>query len=288
MQSDFAAVYDTLAEFQVMRRMDIRATNRLNNAVRAYVRRAMGWSLAIPEKERNAINKRAEKFVRSVMADGTMPDGEDERLFDAMAPRIEMYRQAMSPLIEDRHRLEKEMRRMARGLSVWESFAGDVAGLGDLGLAVIVGECGDLVNYDNPAKVWKRLGLAPYNGKAASSWRGAKPGLTAEEWTGMGYSPARRAEIYSCVGDPLFRAQTVASKRDGGGHSEIDTQKACAAPYRTVYDARRARTAETHPDWTKAHSHNDALRIMTKALVRDLWCAWNGRAVKTHGEREAA
>lgn len=45
-------------------------------------------------------------------------------------------------------------------------------------------------------------------------------------------------------------------------------------PYGEVYAKRRARTAETHPDWTKAHSHKDALRIMTKALIADLWSAW--------------
>jgi hypothetical protein len=43
------------------------------------------------------------------------------------------------------------------------------------------------------------------------------------------------------------------------------------SPYRSVYDARRERTAETHPEWTPGHSHNDALRIVAKAIVKDLW-----------------
>lgn len=49
------------------------------------------------------------------------------------------------------------------------------------------------------------------------------------------------------------------------------------SPYRDVYDKRRAHTAETHPDWTKAHSHNDGLRIAGKEILRDLWLA--GREV---------
>lgn len=45
------------------------------------------------------------------------------------------------------------------------------------------------------------------------------------------------------------------------------------SPYRVVYDARRAHTAVTHPDWTDGHSHNDALRVASKAILRDLWRA---------------
>jgi len=45
------------------------------------------------------------------------------------------------------------------------------------------------------------------------------------------------------------------------------------SPYRVVYDRRRIRTATTHLDWTDGHSHNDALRVASKAILRDLWCA---------------
>jgi hypothetical protein len=48
--------------------------------------------------------------------------------------------------------------------------------------------------------------------------------------------------------------------------------------YRLVYDQRRTHTAITHgPDteipWTKGHSQNDALRIVSKAILKDLWRA---------------
>lgn len=47
--------------------------------------------------------------------------------------------------------------------------------------------------------------------------------------------------------------------------------KQAASPYRAVYLGRREHTATTHPDWTPGHSHNDALRIASKAILRDLW-----------------
>ncbi len=44
------------------------------------------------------------------------------------------------------------------------------------------------------------------------------------------------------------------------------------SPFRRVYDERRARTAERE-DWTDMHRHNDALRIVGKAILLDLWLA---------------
>jgi hypothetical protein len=45
------------------------------------------------------------------------------------------------------------------------------------------------------------------------------------------------------------------------------------SPYRDVYEARREHTAVTHPEWTDGHSHNDALRIAAKAILKGLWRA---------------
>ena len=67
--------------------------------------------------------------------------------------------------------------------------------------------------------------------------------------------------------------------------------KQAESPYRAVYDARRAATegrlhaapcvrcgpsgkpaAEGTP-WSKGHQHADALRIVSKAILKDLWRA---------------
>lgn len=64
-----------------------------------------------------------------------------------------------------------------------------------------------------------------------------------------------------------------------GGYYLADAHRDCVAPacacspYRVVYDERRAHTALTHPEWTDGHSHNDALRVASKAILRDLWRA---------------
>lgn len=62
--------------------------------------------------------------------------------------------------------------------------------------------------------------------------------------------------------------------------------KQASSPYRAVYLARREHTAGTHPEWTPGHSHNDALRITSKAILRDLWR--ESRRLHGHAELEAA
>lgn len=75
---------------------------------------------------------------------------------------------------------------------------------------------------------------------------------------------------------PAVPAQDDAG-RDGQGSPGthiIPAISACAcSPYRVVYDTRRAHTAVTHPEWTDGHSHNDALRIAAKEILKDLWRA---------------
>lgn len=43
--------------------------------------------------------------------------------------------------------------------------------------------------------------------------------------------------------------------------------------YAQLYIDRRNHTAETHPEWTALHSQNDALRIVSKRILRNLWRA---------------
>lgn len=53
--------------------------------------------------------------------------------------------------------------------------------------------------------------------------------------------------------------------------ADDDTKRVAISEYGKVYLDRRAHTAVTHPDWTPAHSHNDALRIISKTILKNLW-----------------
>jgi hypothetical protein len=250
-----SALIDQLAELQVRRKFWIKLATRQGNAALALIRRAIGWRYDEDETARDKINKRAASIFATAQS-GKAQKPEDAEIYQAVASDLAVIIASMEPGDAARHQIELEMARTVRKLPAYP-WAKSVKGLGDVGLAVIIGEAGDLGSYPTKGHLWKRLGLAPFEGQAYSTWR-MKGGLTSEQWTDAGYSPRRRAEIFSVIGDPLFRAQSVAQ-----------------GPYRAVYDRRRSLTGETHPDWTKAHSHADALRVMTKIMLRDLWREWN-------------
>lgn len=245
---------NNLAELQVSRLFYIRAQQRLTLSAKSLARRSLGFN---PNNKDEKLNARAGRIVDAALS-GKEAKQEDAAVAGHLAADLAVIASAGAPLSAARKQIEKEMKRLAKSLPVYP-WAKDVKGLGELGLAVIVGEAGDLAKYPKKGHLWKRLGLAPFEGKALSTWRGIKGGLTADQWIEAGYKPTRRAEIHACVSDPLFRAQSVSK-----------------GPYRAIYDRRRAATSLLHQDWTPMHSHMDGMRVMTKYLIRDLWKAWPG------------
>ena len=125
-------------------------------------------------------------------------------------------------------------------------------------------------NYPNPAKVWKRLGFAPFDGHAGSTWKRAtwRPrALTAEEWIANPFSGERYA-LMAQIAQWLWVKQWIGKAKTGTGVG------APSGPYGEIYAERRAKTAVAHPDWSDGHAHSDALRIMMKYFLRSLWCEW--------------
>jgi hypothetical protein len=257
-----------LQELQVRRKHWVRQSTKTINGIGALVRREMGWGQV--NADNGAIKDKAAKFVKAFMAGKPFTYSPSAALVQDL--------EAAKAQLEISWRAERQialrMEKLARKLPGY-GFAKSVAGFGDLGFAVLVGEAGDLAKYETVShsrgyeKLWKRLGLAPYNGQALSNWR-RQGGLSAGEWEVLGYAPKRRAEVFAVIEDPLFRHQ---SSRKG--------------PYHAIYLKRRERTDETHPDWSKGHSHGDAKRIMIKRLVQDLWEEWRrcclGNPVNTGG-----
>lgn len=253
-----------LQELGVRRRMFIKIKNGMETRIGHRVARMMGFDPKDGAQDASA-RKRKEKIVTALLAGKASPAG-DEEIYAACRGDAETIVAALAPINQARANVEKEMEAIAKTLPAY-SFVASVPGFSAKGLAVWISETGDLSEdsrYTTREKLWKRLGLAPYKGQAYSNWQ-KKGGLTKDEWETAGYRGSRRAEVYAFA-DPLLRTQTVVKGR-----------------YRAIYDKRRAHTQLTHPDWTKGHSHDDAMRIMSKALVRDLWRAWRTNA-ETPGE----
>lgn len=180
------------------------------------------------------------------------------------APFIE----SRTVLENQRKETEKQLEKLAKQLPVAEWIA-NTRGIGYGSLAAIVGCAGPLDAYDNPAKLWKRMGLAVIGGERQRRVKDKEMALE------HGYSPSRRSVMWT-IGDSMFRA--------GGYYADLCRE-------RKAYEAQKAeakglivcpavKIKKGHEDeyMSHGHIHNRAKRYMEKRLLRDLWRAWRDSA----------
>lgn len=129
-----------------------------------------------------------------------------------------------------------------------------VRGLAGGSYAAILAEAGPITNYSNPAKLWKRFGLAVDGDRR----QGNLAGLSAEDRTAKGvadgYSPRRRA-LLKIVSDNVIRASDVT--------------------YRKVFDEYKE--AQLAKGLSKGHANNRALRYVAKRILLHIWQIWHGQ-----------
>lgn len=82
------------------------------------------------------------------------------------------------------------------------------------------------------------------------------------------WSTVAKTRAWLCI-ESCMKQIDATCKGDNGIGSHADECR--CSPYRVVVDKRRAHTALTHPEWSAGHSLNDAMRVASKALLRDLW-----------------
>lgn len=267
---DVASLCTSIQEDQVDRKFAIQMEAAIVQRISARVVRAIGLDHDADETSRKAAWVRAERIVRRALQGKPQDDG-DQEIARALAGNLAISSAALAPISAYRDEIEAKMRTAAELLPGF-ALTARTAGFKAIGLAVIIGEAGNLSNYATVRKLWRRLGLgmAPgHEAHAYSTWGRMKGALSGEEWTRAGYSPKRLGQIYGVVTVPL-------------GMNKGKNR------YGEIYAARRARTAITHPTgtlaeskadpnrWTPGHSHADAQRVMTKALISDLWSEWRG------------
>lgn len=277
-------VCDQLRELQRQRICNLKSRIMICNRLVATVATASGYNAGMEEKERLDRFKQASETIAAVL------EGEYEN--HACAGIIQATGVAIDGFDRMVKGYEKAMVKLAKQLpsAAWVAEPAQ-RGFGILSLAIIVGECGDLDNYANPAKVWRRMGCAPYqsDGKTLmpATWRGGKEGkLSAEEWEDVGYSPRRRS-IAFLIGEGLCKqnggdrrddTDTGAAANGNGGTDEPqgETEKAAVGPYRLRYDETKAKVQREHPDYPKLRCHRHGMLLATKLLLKNLWIDWTG------------
>ena len=217
--------------------------NGIKTRALSRVRTAMGYSPKLEHASK--IVAAAQKAYR----DGVKGEGE----YVAVVARAE---EAQEGFLLDKKAAEKARLKLAAELPVAE-WVGSVKGFGLGNLCNILGETGDLDLYDNPAKVWKRMGVAVIDGIAQGKLPKNAP---AELWIEHGYVRYRRSTLWT-LGDCLIKKQN---------------------DYRELYLQRKEHEAAREEVKTPMHAHRRAQRYMEKRALRDLWCHWTGREDPWH------
>jgi len=174
-----------------------------------------------------------------------------------------------------RRTYDKACEQLARMLPVYGSFVEPLHGFGAIGLALIVGEAGDLANYDGPAKLRKRFGLAPFNGRAGATWR-RLGGLNKAQWEDLGYNPRRRSIMFVVV-DSLLKKQNrykvICDERKLLERQKAEADGLTVAAAADIPDGQRDKYRSL------GHIKARAERYVAQRLLLDLWKAWRGETI---------
>jgi len=216
---------------------------------------------------------------------GEYKDGIDRAFgYDETHPVVAVTQATIAQLDQIEHAAILDLQRAMRKhpLNEWRKTR---KGVGEKQLARLLAAIGDPYMRADTARprtvsqLWAYSGLHVFpTGQVAA---GAHP------WPARGDSTSSGGQQNS---DPQARTAPAgthtAARRQKGVKANWSTDaktrayliatsciKQTGTEYRAVYDQRREHTAETHPDWTPGHSHNDALRILSKRILRDLWRA---------------
>ena len=255
-----AKICEELQALQRRRAWHLKSRNMIHNRLIHTVAGTLGYSSGLEEKERAAFFKEAREVIKQAMNDEIV--SEENSIIKTAMEAVDAF---------DRMKLdaERRMKVFAKTLPVakWVEHK-DQCGFGLLFLAIVIGETGDLSNYANPAKVWRRMGCAPwtFDGKTAMgcTWRcGAEGKLPAAEWEEFGYSPRRRS-IAFLIGEGMVKQNGAREK-----------PKRKCGPYRLRYDETKVTFAEKHPEYKRLRCHLHGMLLATKLLLKNLWIEWH-------------
>jgi len=277
-----ATICKLCRELQSLQRQRVwhkKSAQMMTNRLQATIAGTLGYCSTLGETDRKALFSKAATLIKLVVA------GEKASPHRGI---ILTCQSSIDPYLEMKRALEKRMLKLVKQLPVasWVEEP-EQRGFGLPMLAIVVGEAGDLNNYANPAKLWRRFGCAPWEKdgirRMGEAWRkqlkpykGLK--LHAAEWEEFGYSPRRRSIAHN-IGDALLKGNT--------------------GPYRDRYDEVKQGAREKHPEWFACekcnstgkvkgkkcpnckgkseltmHAHKHAMLLMTKLLLKNLWIEW--------------
>lgn len=207
----------------------------------------------------------AENRLRQLTRTATDRDGEDRGFgLGEDVPAVQAQRMIADSLLAAEHGADLALRRRLREhpLGPWVAATVGVGPRQGARLIACIGDPYWNTLHDRPrtvSELWAYSGLHVLPaGVAAKRRKGQK----------SNWSSDAKMRAYLVATSCLKVRKASCRLRDG---STAHATGCLCSPYRIAYDKRRAHTAITRSEWTLGHSHNDALRVASKELLKDLW-----------------
>jgi len=167
------------------------------------------------------------------------------------------------------HRAYKEC--VPANIRAWQAAT---PGIGEHQLARLLGNIGDPAIATPLIAVGKGADRTTYcNGDPYRR-------TVAQLWRYCGWDPTQRRRVGMSQAD-VFLLGRSAAKSISWQMAEA-CMKNRRSPYRPLYDESKA--AKLGVEWSKGHAHMHGLRLMAKAILRDLWRAANNLPTTDHDD----
>jgi hypothetical protein len=257
-------VASELQRLQKQRRCVVKFLTMQENYLTSVVSVELGYHPGLPEADRKKFRQQASEHIDAVEGGAESSMG---MLIRASLPSLRALRDASNQL-----KRQQEKHATLLPVAAW-TLRKPQQGFGLHMLGIVIGEAGNLSNYSNPAKLWKRMGCAAYTfegeTQAGSTWmKTPKSGIPAETWQQWGYNPRRRSVSYQ-IGTCLLLKNWDKDK--------ATKEVVWKGPYRLHYERKRAEFEARHPDYQPKRCQLHGMLLATKLLLRELWNRWNGR-----------
>lgn len=187
------------------------------------------------------------------------------------------------------------------------AFQRETLGLGEVWLARLIGEVGDFVTY---TEAWWETpkGATADNPEGSDGYSedGEDDGIfdaeppkrvlaigdtrttgVRELWAYCGHGDATRRRRRNQSQDEALASGNPTAKMivhqmaefalRSNGAPDKNGRARGATPYYGCYLAARAHAEELHPDWKPGHVYNHAVRLVGKAILKDLWLVQHGQ-----------
>lgn len=256
------------------RRFLMQSIIRIEQSMRAYLRTSLGFGRAETEKQKKKILEQVKEIMAYAKSDRKSKPPEDFEQFDQY---LTIVFGSIAPLEDLKRDIEKRLEDLAKELPIYEWWKANVFKTSTLGLAVLIGETGNLSHYPNdgrqkrrgPSCLYKRMGVAVIDGRR----QGSPSSNDTDEWIRHGYSPRRRA-IMSFLGSALVRSK--------GQYYDIYLKRKQYETHRFERQGKVIVIAGKYPKGIPktecvplAHIDNRARRYTEKKLLKDMWKEWN-------------